>query len=211
MIRALRLLRSSISAWYYDLFVLIGANIAWLVLSLLIIPLGPATAGLFYVCNELAKGEPISFGLFWTGMKRYAGLSAKLAAFIIIVTILLFVNVNFYLGWQSTAGQVIGIIWIYAIILWGVVLNYPFALMVQMERPGLLKILRNSVLLVLDNIALSVSMSIVTLLLIGLSIFPLGFLPFPFGFFALLAIFQCKCLMLLMDKYEPRKPEAPGA
>jgi uncharacterized membrane protein YesL len=211
MIRALRLLRSSLSAWYYDLFVLIGVNVVWLILSLLIIPLGPATAGLFYVCNELAKGEPISFGLFWVGMKRYMGLSVKLAAALIIITVLLGFNISFYLNMQSSIGQIIGIVWIYAVIFWGIVLNYPFALLVQMDKPSLRKILRNSALLVLDNVVFTVSMSILTLLVIGLSIFPLGLLPFPFGFFALLAIFQCKCLITLMEKYEQKHPEAPAS
>jgi uncharacterized membrane protein YesL len=208
MIRALRLLRSSISAWYYDLFVLIAANIVWLVLSLLVLPLGPATAGLFYISNECAKGEPLSFGLFWKGMRRYARLSIKLSIAIIVITILLVVNVAFYLNLHSTIGQIIGIVWIYAVVFWGIVLNYPFALMVQMDNPSLLKILRNSLLLFLDNVALSISMSIVTILIIVLSIFPLGFLPYIFGFFALLAIFQCKCLAILMEKYESKEKAA---
>jgi len=211
MIRALRLLRASLSAWYYDLFVLIAVNIVWLVLSILILPLGPATAGLFHVCNELAKGEPISFGLFWVGMKRHAGLSAKLAAVIVILSILLVVNLNFYLDLRSSIGQIIAIVWVYAIIAWGAILNFPFALLVQMEKPGLIKIIRNSALLVLDNVAFSFSMSILTLLLIGLSIFPLGLLPMPFGFFTLLAIFQCKCLAMLMEKYEKKEQQTGSA
>jgi uncharacterized membrane protein YesL len=205
MIRALRLLRSSLSAWYYDLFILIAANLVWLVLSLLVLPIGPATAGLFYISNECAKGEPLSFGLFWTGMRRYARLSIKLSIAIIVITILLVVNVIFYLGLASTIGQIVGIIWIYAVLFWGLLLNYPFALMVQMDNPGLLKILRNSFLLFIDNVGLTVSMSLLTLLVAILSIFPLGFLPFPFGFFALVAIFQCKCLAMLVEKYEQRE------
>jgi len=205
MIRALRILRASLSAWYYDLFVLIAANIVWLVLSLLIIPWGPATAGLFYISNEVAKGEPISFGLFWTGLRRYLGLSLKLSIALVVITGLIIVNMTFYFSMGSQIGQIIGIVWVYIIIFWAIFLNYPFALLVQMEKPSLVAILRNSALLVLDNVALSVSMSIVTILLIILSIFPLGLLPFPFGFFALLAIFQCKCLMMLIEKYEAKQ------
>ena len=208
MIRALRILRSAISNWYYDLFVLIGVNIVWLVLSLLILPMGPATAGLFYVANEVAKGEPISFGLFWVGLRKHFVLSLKLALTLVIATLLLIVNLGFYFNVQSTIAQIIGIIWIYVVVFWGIVLNFPFALLVQMDKPSVLKILRNSALLVLDNVRLSISMSILTLLLIGLSIFPLGLLPFPFGFFSLLAIFQCKTLATLIEKYEQKEKTA---
>ncbi len=205
MLRAFRILRSSLSAWYYDLFVLIGVNITWLALSLLILPIGPATAALFYVANEVAKGEPLSFGLFWTGMRRYLKLSLQLSVALLLITVLIVVNIYFYLNMGQTIGQIIGIIWIYVTIVWGIMLNYPFALLVQMEKPGVLKILRNSVLLVLDNIVLSLSMSILTLVLIVLCIFPLGFLPFPFGFFSLLAIFQCKAVITLIEKYEKKE------
>jgi len=211
MIRAFRVLRSSISAWYYDLFVLIAVNIVWLLLCLLIIPIGPATAGLFYICNELAKGEPISFSLFRTGMKRYAGLSVKLAAVLIAISFLLFVNVSFYFDLNSSFGQVLGFIFIYLIIFWAFLLNYPFALLVQMERPGVLKILRNAALLAMDNVRFTISLSLLTLLLLFLSIMPLGFLPYIFGLFPLLAIFQCKALALLMEKYEKPAQSAAGA
>lgn len=210
MIRALRLLRASFSAWYYDVFVLIGANVVWLALSLLILPIGPATAGLFYVCNEVAKGEPISFSMFWAGMKRYGVLSVKLAAVLIIITVLLIVNVSFYFELRTSVGQVLGFIFTYLIVFWAFLLNYPFALLVQMERPSVLRILRNSALLTLDNIRLTVSLSLVTLLLMFLSIFPLGFVPYLVGLFALLAIFQCKALALLMEKYE-QKPQAAAS
>lgn len=205
MMRALRLLRSSISTWYYDFFVLLAVNVIWLVLSALIIPIGPATAGLFYIANEAAKGEPLSFGLFWQGMRRYAGPSIKLAIAIVVITLLLIVNIQFYLGLNSTIGQIIGIIWIYVFIFWGLVLNYPYALLVQAEKPSLVKILRNSLLIFMDNIAFSLSMTFIAFLLIVLSVFPLGFLPYVFGFFSLMAIFQCKCVLLLMEKYEPKQ------
>jgi uncharacterized membrane protein YesL len=204
MIRVLRLLRSSLSAWYYDLFILIAVNVVWLILSLSLIPIGPATAGLFYVANEVAKGEPLSFGLFWTGLKRFRGVSFRLALVLAVITVLIIVNIGFYLNLQSTIGQIVGIIWIYVLVFWAVLLNYPFALLVQMEKPGVRKILRNSALLALDNVAFTFSMSLATLLVIGLSIFPLGFLPFPFGFFALLAIFQCKAVAQLIEKYEQK-------
>ena len=211
MIRALRMLRASLSAWYYDFFVLIAVNVVWLVLCLLILPIGPATAGLFYICNEVVKGEPISFSMFITGMKRFAAISAKLAAVLITLTILLFVNVSFYFELNSSFGQVLGFVFIYLIIFWALMLNYPFALLVQMDRPGLLKILRNSALLALDNVRLTVSMSLITLLLMLLSVFPLGFLPYLLGFFTLLAIFQCKCVALLMDKYGQKARSASSA
>jgi uncharacterized membrane protein YesL len=211
MLRALRLLRSSVSAWYYDLFILIAINIVWLAMSLLILPIGPATAALFYVANEVAKGEPLSFGLFWVGLRRFWRLGLLLSLAVLIITLLIIVNIYFYLNMGQTIGQIIGIIWIYVILIWGVVLNYPFALLVQMEKPSLFKILRNSVLLVLDNLALSLSMTILTVVVIILCIFPLGFLPFPFGFFCLLAIFQCKAVSQLIEKYEKKGEGVPTA
>ncbi len=208
MIRTFRILRASISAWYYELFILIAVNLTWLVLSLLILPIGPATAGLFHVANQVAKGEPLFFSLFWQGMRRHLKMSVQLSIVLIATTALLVVNIAFYFGLSTSIGQIIGIIWIYVLIFWALVMNYPFALLVEMDKPGIIKILRNSALLAMDNVVFTVSISLWTLIVIALSIFPLGLLPFPFGFFSLLAIFQCKALATLIEKYE--KKQNPG-
>lgn len=202
MIRALRTLRAALSAWYYDLFVLIGVNLAWLILSLLILPLGPATAGLYYVASQVAKEEPISFGLFWVGFRRLLVKGWQVMFVILLVTFLIAVNIMFYLGFASQVMKIIGIVWVYVFIFWAIVLVYPFAVLMEMEKATLFTVFRNSVLLALDNPGFSVSMLILTLLVIGLSIVPLGLLPFPFGLFSLLAIFQSKGLRLVMDKYK---------
>jgi hypothetical protein len=204
MIRALRLLRSTLSAWYYDLFVLAAANIVWFVLCLLILPIGPATAGLFYISNEVAKGEPISFRLFWVGMRRFLGLSVKLSMFIVVVTLLIVVNCIFYLRLHSTLGMIVAIMWAYAIVFWGFLLTYPFALLAQMDKPGVIKIMRAAALLVLDNVLFTISMAFLAAILVGVSLFPFGGLPIPFGLAAFLAIFQCKAVILLFEKYDER-------
>ena len=211
MIRALRLLRSTLSAWYYDLFVLLAANIVWFVLCLLILPIGPATAGLFYISNEVAKGEPISFRLFWVGMRRFLGLSVKLSIVVVSVTLLLIVNCIFYLRLQSTVGMIVGIIWAYAIVFWGMLLTYPFALLVSMENPGIIKITRAAILLVLDNVLFTISMAILAVVLVGISFFPFGGLPIPFGLAAFLAVFQCKAVILLFAKYEERSKSSTAS
>ncbi len=204
MMRALRLLRSTVSAWYYDLFVLAAANIVWFVLCLLILPIGPATAGLFYISNEVAKGEPISFRLFWLGMRRFLGLSVKLSIVIVVITSLIVINGIFYLRLHSTIGMIVGIMWTYALVFWGFLLTYPFALLVQMENPGIIKIMRAAVLLVLDNVIFTISVVILTLLLLAVSLFPFGGLPIPFGLAAFFAIFQCKAVILLFEKYDEK-------
>ncbi len=84
-------------------------------------------------------------------------------------------------------------------------MTMPEYLAIKALSAGVLKIMRNSTLLVLDNVVLSLSMSIVTLLMMILSVFPLGLLPYVLGFFALLAIFQCKAVALLIEKYEVKE------
>jgi uncharacterized membrane protein YesL len=205
MIRALRLLRQSLSIWYYEVFIFIAVNLLWLLLCLLVIPIGPATAGLFSIANEAAKGEPVFFSTFLAGMRRHLGVSLRLSLVIIALAAAILFNMYFYLAQASTIANVVGIVWVYVLILFGIALNYPFALMVQMEKPGVVKILRNSVLLVLDNIALSISLSVVAILLFLFSIVPLGFVPYILGLFALLAILQCKAVLQLVDKYEHKE------
>lgn len=212
MIRAFRLLRSAFSAWYYDVFVLIGVNLLWLFLSLLILPLGPATAGLFYVADHVAREEPISLGMFWQGFRRFLGKGWQVMFVLLAVPIITAVNVAFYLNMQSNLMQILGIMWIYVLIFWAVMAIYPFPVLMAMERPALLPIFRNSALLALGNVAFSVSMALLTLLVIALSIFPLGFLPFAFGMFSLLAIFHCKGARLLLQKYAAKEEQsAPGS
>ncbi len=204
MLRALSLLRASLSIWYYELFVFIGVNLVWLLLSILILPLGPATGGLFYVASQAAKEEPVTFGLFWVGFKRYLTKGWQVMLVILVVSFLMIVNVNFYLASPSSIMNVIGIIWIYVVVFWTLLLIFPFPLLMEMETPKITTLFRNAALLVLDNLGFSISMFICILLVVGLSIFPLGLLPVPFGLFTLLAIFQCKGLLMLMEKYKGR-------
>lgn len=203
MRQTFRLFRSSFSDWYYDLFLLLAVNIVWLVLTILIIPMGPATAGLYHICNEIAKGEPVSFSVFVAGMQRRLGLSFRLWLTLLIMAVLIIVNMIFYFSLHTTAGQIIGIIWIYIIVFFLMMQNYTWALLEQMEHPSVLKIIRNAALMTLDNVALTISMSLLTLVAFALS-FLLGFLPILLGLFAFLAIFQCKCMIMLFEKYEKK-------
>ncbi|MBM3135084.1 MAG: DUF624 domain-containing protein, partial [Chloroflexi bacterium] len=96
MLRALKVFWSSLGGLYYELFLLVGVNLAWLGLSLLVVTAPPAAAGVYYLANHLAKGESVSFGLFVQGMRRYFGRSWLLAIVVVAINALLVGNILFY-------------------------------------------------------------------------------------------------------------------
>src|SRR5512135_965891 len=66
--RGLRLL-------WEELFLLGLAGYIWLALGILILPLAPFTVGLFYVTNQVARGNAISFTSLFTGAWRFLSRS----------------------------------------------------------------------------------------------------------------------------------------
>jgi uncharacterized membrane protein YesL len=202
LLRALRVFRSSLGALYYELFLLVGVNLAWLGLSLLVVTAPPAAAGVYYLANQLAKGETVSFGLFVQGMRRYFRRSWLLAIIVVVISALLVGNLLFYANFANHWVRLISVFWGYVLIFWLAMLIYLFPLLIEQSDKSLLLILRNAALLVLDNVVFTLTLGVLLLLFLLLNVA----LAVPLLLIVMsgLAIIQSKALLTVLEKYRER-------
>ncbi len=195
-----RILWKSLADVYDNLFVAVGMNVLWLLLSIpaialiagiftllsfpqnlviVVAPLlallfpGPGSIGIHHFMNQLFKEERVEFSLYLDGLKELWWRATVLFLLALIVDALLFVNISFYLA-QDGAVKYVAILWIYAFALWSMMLLYMNPLLVEQSNKNLVLIVRNAFLLCLDNavpsLVILVMLSAIGILSIGIAI-----------------------------------------
>ena len=214
---------------YGELFPMVGMNLLWLVISIpgvavlaLILTLfglgadvalgiallfaviapSPASVGIHNYVNQLAKDERVEFELFWTGLKTLWARSLGLFAISVVVTVLLGVNIAFYLNSSAQLLHYFAILWVYATILWFTMMLYMNPLLVEQRTKSLKLIIRNAFVLALDNLIPSLILLIVLVALSALSIGITLLIALVSG--ALVADVQSRAVLAYLEKYERR-------
>jgi len=122
----------------------------------------------------------------------------------VFVTLLIVVNSWFYLTRGVLALKLLGILFAYVLLLWGLSAVYHFPVLVE-QRPGALKVLKRGVLLMLDNIAFTAGVFFVIILLTCFCTITL--LGLPLLYVGMASILQTRALRALFVKYELLEPE----
>ncbi len=214
---------------YGELFPMVGMNLLWLIISIpivgaltLILALvrippeisfavamlfamiapSPASVGIHNYANQLAKEERVEFELFWTGLKTLGLRSLGLLAISAVITILLGVNLAFYLNSSVRVLQYVAILWFYVLILWFTMLLYMNPLLVEQHTKSYKLILRNAFVLAIDNIVPSLLLLIVLVVVSVISIGVTLLVALVSG--ALVADVQTRAVLAYLEKYEAR-------
>lgn len=166
---ALRVVGHAFRDWWDEMFLMVGVNLMWALLAIPVITLFPATMGAYNLTYDKAHGRRVEFELFWQGFRQYFGKAWALGAINLVVTILLIVNILFYLNQPSWLFY-LTILWIYLIIIWLGVLTYVFPLAIEQEDKSIKLIYRNAVLLAVGRPLFTLVIALVQLLLLGISI-----------------------------------------
>ncbi|MHB0875545.1 MAG: DUF624 domain-containing protein [Anaerolineae bacterium] len=166
---AFRTIGRSFRDWWDEMFLMVGINLVWALLALPVVTLFPATMGAMNVAYDKVRGRRVEFDLFWKGFRRYFGKSWALGAINTIVTILIIVNIVFYLQQPSWLFY-LTIIWIYALLIWMGVIIYVFPLAIEQDDKSVKLIYRNAALLALGRPVFTLVIAIVQLLLLAASI-----------------------------------------
>jgi len=165
-------IRTVLDAIRYDFGELMVSNLLWVLLSLPIITIPPAFAGLYYSTSQLAHNQLSSRQIFFEGFKKYFSTSYYwFFANVIVVGLLLF-NIdlsiqNAQLAWLQFFS---GVSWM-LLIVWVLLQIYTFPLLIQQEKPRFFLALRNSAVLWFKHIAFSILLSLATIILIGISFY----------------------------------------
>ncbi len=142
----------TLKAAYEDLFLIVGVSLVWWAGALLILTAAPATRGLQAVANRLANYRRSSMDVFWEEARVRVGQSWLLTAGMIFIFAMIPVNIWFYsaggaLGWRS----IVVVLWLWALVLYGMVSQYLFPLLCQQSEPGVGLALRNAALLAMRS------------------------------------------------------------
>jgi len=214
---------------YGELFPMVGMNLLWLLISIPLVAVmtlilvlfrvpgevafpiallfaviapSPASVGIHNYANQLAKEERVEFDLFWVGLKTLGKRSLVLLGIGVLGTILLGVNLAFYLSSSVPALHYLAILWFYVLILWLIMLMYMNPLLVEQHTKSYKLILRNSFILALDNIIASLLLFIVVVALSVASIVVTLLIALVSG--SLVADVQTRAVLAYLEKYESR-------
>ena len=176
-----------------------------IILGSSVITLGPATAGCYYVANELVKREYfVGWKDFFYAFKKFFWRASALALILIAIIAILVANFIFYFQIRSPFAKVVSILWLYVIIFLGIMQTYMFPLLIEQDT-GIKKIIKRSFLLTINNIGISlVIFLIVTALSIICILTGVGALLLMMG---MKSFFDTRTFLSVMEKYE----DAPGS
>ena len=151
---------------YLDIIPLVRWNVLWFVVSIPIVTVIPATAGLFYVTNLLAHDRPVEWQDFFRGMRRYFWQSWLWGGMNFIAAILIFSNAIYYSQDSSIAAKIArGVILVVAF-LWVTIQVYLFPLLLEQEKPRIGLAFRNSLVLILKRPIYSLGVTVVMVIVV---------------------------------------------
>jgi uncharacterized membrane protein YesL len=166
---AFRAIGRSFRDWWDEMFLMVGVNLMWALLALPVVTLFPASMGAAYLTYEKVRGRRVEFDLFWKGFRRYFGKSWALGAINTVVTLLILVNIVFYLQQPSWLFY-LTIIWLYVLLIWMGIIIYVFPLAIEQDDKSVKLIYRNAALLALGRPVFTLVVALVQVILLAASI-----------------------------------------
>ena len=163
--RAADLLRPAFkrSVWstYDHIGLLVLTNLLWVVLCLPVVTAPAATAGLFHLAREVARGRNPSLRDFFVGFRRHFLPAFKVGLVDLAALLVLWVNIDFYSHMRGGAvipGMLLAatMVWVAALFLLMHAHLYP---LLAGGESSLRQLLRKSALLTLDNLAFTVGIT----------------------------------------------------
>jgi uncharacterized membrane protein YesL len=210
-----------------ELFLLIGVNLLWALISLPLIALavlfvvsgatalavvtlllstlllGPAMAGLYTVAERISEGRTAKLGLFFEGLRTHARWSWQVYGAWMFGLLLIVVNLRFYAGMQSIVGTFLQVLFLYFFFIWMALLIYIGPLMVLQADKRLRVLARNAFLMTLGRPVFTFVTFVLMVLIIALSAFLT--LPAFVITFSLLAIWGIRATNKLIKDAEERR------
>ena len=137
--------------WYNGMVGLAAMNFIWLMLSLTVVLLPPATAGIYVVTNSIAHGTGGRFEDMLAGWRAYAWTSYRWALANLAAGIIFAVGFRFYGAIGTMPGVVIQVLFVTAGLLWIAIQFYVWPFLIEQEDKRLRIALKNALFLTLAN------------------------------------------------------------
>ncbi len=119
--------------------------------AICVVLLGPLTAAVYSVCDEILRGEEVKYREYFSHLARHYKKAALVTAVMGVILGILVIDVLFFLQLGNRIMQFVGVIWMYLILFWLMMLQYVYSLIVR-KGPSVWETLKMSALLALDNV-----------------------------------------------------------
>lgn len=148
---ALDVIWETVLDWYNGMVGLVTMNLIWLVASLTVILMPPATAGLYVVTNDISLGTGAHFADYAAGARLYAWVSWRWAAVNILVVFTFVINFMFYGATETFLGVLVQVTLATVGLLWIAVQFYVWPFLIVQKEKHLRTALKNALFLTLAN------------------------------------------------------------
>jgi uncharacterized membrane protein YesL len=204
MTNAWLVFRAALILTFQRIGLLLVTNILWWLLSLPLVTLPPATAGLFYVVRRLTdinESEQTTWRHFFEGFKYYWLRSWQLMAINLAIVAVIMISFLFYFNREQTALRLIAVPVFYIMLLWLGMQLYLFPLLITQEVKQLRLMFRNALVLVAGNVIFTVVLGLLLLSVVLVAAALAG--PVLFILISFLAVAQTLALQqCLAAQYE---------
>ena len=123
---------------------IVGINIAWFVLTILVVTAFPAFGGIYYATNRIVHGESVNLGTFFEGFKEYFWTSWKWGLVNLLVYLILASNIWFYGQFEGWGFLVLQSLFFSLILIYTCLQIYTFPFLLEQDEPSIKTALRNS-------------------------------------------------------------------
>jgi uncharacterized membrane protein YesL len=130
---------------------LIGCNLLWFFCCLPIITAPPATAALYVITREIGYRHSLSWRDFFSYLGQYFFIGWRWGILNLIAVLIVWLNVWFYDNLAVSIAPLLRYVWIIAGVIWIIIQQYTFPLMLEQEKPRVLLATRNAIVLCLRH------------------------------------------------------------
>ena len=169
-----------------------------------LVTMGGATGAVHYRMNRVVLGEETSLKDMWEGFKLYWLRGTILITLAILGFLLLLFNMWFSQNYPTTLFMILSGLWIWGIIFWFALNQFVFPFLTNQDI-GVIKTLKRSALIILDNPLTTLVLLVLSVIVVALSlVFAAPLLIFVASF---LAIVQNSFYHAMMAKYESEEQD----
>jgi len=202
---AFRVFWAALKDYYDEMFRLVGANLLWVLSIPLVITLPPATAGMFYLTNQVAHHKSVELGMFFEGFKKYFLKSWLLTLLNAAALLIFYTNFTFY--GARVAGQwgsILQGLFVGLAVMWCLIQLYVFPMLFEQEEPRLLLALRNAALMAFAS---PIATLVLGVLLVATALLSFALaLPFAVALMAVVCLAANEAVLTLLVEFGIRKP-----
>jgi len=149
--KAFLIIGRTIKAAYEELFLCVFMSIAWWIGTLTVVLAAPVTVAMHRVCNRAANYQRVNHDFYWEAIRQNFGRGWLVYLLHLLLPALIAFQIWFYFNGTDTWMNVVGVAWVWILMLILLMMQYMMPLFWQQDDPSMKLILRNSFLLALRN------------------------------------------------------------